>query len=232
MYENQPHLELWFPSIRKYLYKTIGKQVESEGFKFNKSEFSFKRKHGKSYEQICFILNNQFPLNYKISFILKIWNQEIKAVKASFPLKDQIEDFKFRSLVIFMGHFIEEMNKAGTNQGLVYDYTIITNKDLFSASDKLSQLLHDRVLPMSGQLSDIDGIDSFFASRPGWSVHNLTLNNIFTELIAARLNNKRNYDEVFWQIREEISKKISGGEMNLESRIVIEQLYKYLKNNY
>jgi hypothetical protein len=231
MYENQPHLELWFPSIRKYLYKTAGKQMELAGFKFNKSEFSFKKKHGKDYEQICFILQNQFPLCYKISFVLKIWNHEIKTIKASLPFKHQIEDFKYRSIALFMGHFIEEMKLPRLKQGQIYDYTIMTNKDLFAASDKLSELLHEQVLPLSNQLCNMEGIDSFFASRPDWSVNNLTLNNITTELIAAKLNKKRNYDDVFWQIREAIGLKIASGEMSLESRIVIEQLYKYLKND-
>src|ERR1700730_575553 len=110
MYERLPSLELWFPSIKKYLYKTVGGQIESEGFKFNKSEFSFKRKHGKDYEELCFVLQNHFPVNYKVSFVLKIWNQEIKLVKAAFPFNKDIENFKFRSIVIFMGHFMEELN--------------------------------------------------------------------------------------------------------------------------
>jgi hypothetical protein len=232
MLHHQPHLELWFPNIRKYLYKSIKGQMESEGFKFNKSDFSFKRKHGKDYEEICFITQNHFPLNYKVSFVLKIWNQEIKSIKASFPQSRDIPDFKFRSLVLFMGHFIEEMNKPRQNPGIVYDYTLVTNKDLFTASDELVELLHDLVLPMSRQLSNIDGIDFFFAKRPGWSVKNLTLNNITSELIAARLNKRRDFDELFWEIREGMSKKITDGEMSLESKIVIEQLYKYLNNNY
>jgi hypothetical protein len=232
MYERLPSLELWFPSIKKYLYKTIGGQIESEGFKFNKSEFSFKRKHGKDYEELCFVLQNHFPVNYKVSFVLKIWNQEIKSVKAAIPFKEDIENFKFRSIVIFMGHFMEEQNQAKPGSGLLYDYTLITNKDLFQASDNLIGLLNEQVLPISKELSNIDGIDGFFANRPGWSVNNLTLNNITTELIAAQLNKKRNFDEVFWQIREGMGKKIASGEMNLESRISIEKLYKFLNNNY
>jgi hypothetical protein len=232
MYENLPPLELWFPNIRKYLYKTIGKQIVSQGFKFNKSEFSYKRKHGKDYEELCFILKNQFPINYRISFILKIWNHQIKAVKASFPHKDSIENFKYRSLVLFMGNFLEEMNSPPTHPGTINDFTLITNRDLFTASDRLIELFHDRVLPMSMQVSNVAGIDAFFESRPGWSVNNLTLNNITSDLIAARLNAKRNFDEVFWDLRERMGKKITAGEMNLEARIAIELLYKYLKNNY
>jgi hypothetical protein len=232
MYERIPNLELWFPSIKKYLYKTVGQQIESAGFKFNKSEFSFKRKHGKDYEELCFVIQNHFPLNYKVSFVLKIWNQEIKTVKAAFPFTQDIENFKFRSIVIFMGHFMEEMNRTIPGSGLIYDYTLITNKDLFEATDNLLGLLHDCVLPISKELSNLDGIDNFFAKRPGWSVNNLSLNNITTELIAAQLNKKRNFEEVFWQIREEMSKKIAGGEMNIESRISIEQFYKFLMNSY
>ena len=92
----------------------------------------------------------------------------------------------------------------------------------------MTKLLEERVLPLSNQLSTIDGIDTFFTGRPGWSVKSLSLNNFASELIEAKLNGKRDSHEVFKQIAGEIDKRIINASMSQETRKIIEELYKYL----
>ena len=106
-----------------------------------------------------------------------------------------------------------------------------TSKDLFEGAEEMKKLLEEKVLPLSRQLSMIDGIDAFFTARPGWSVKSLSLNHFASELIAAKLNGMRDYHEVFRQIAGEVDKRILNFDMSPETRKVLEEIYKYLQEH-
>ena len=251
--------ELLMSDVKTYLHETVGRNIESAGYKFKKSNFSFKKKHGKDSEFFYFLFYDYTPINYKVQFLLEIWNNDIEAIKTSSPYIQNIESFKFRSISIPMGEFINSSNIRSQIQkyekGLAYDktkgefivdesnskdkpltwaqiagysYEFSTKKELFEVAEEIVKLVQEKALPLANQLSTVDGIDLFFSTCPSWSVNSLSLNNFATELVAAKLNGKRDSHEVFNSIVKEIDKKISTGGMNLETRKVIEELYKHL----
>jgi hypothetical protein len=251
--------ELLMSDIKTYLHETVGKKIESTGYKFKKSNFSFKKTHGKDSEFFYFLFYDYTPLNYKVQFLLEIWNNDIEALKTSLPYIQNIENFNFRSISIPMGEFIDRSNIRLQIQkyekGLSYDknkgdfivdesnskdkpltwaqisgynYEFSTNKELFQVAEEITKLLQEKVIPLANQLSTVEGIDLFFTTCPGWSVNSLSLNNFATELVAAKLNGKRDSDEVFNSIIKEIDKKILTGGMSHETRKVIEELNKHL----
>jgi hypothetical protein len=252
--------DLRMPDIKTYLYETVGKVIEADGYKFKKSNFSFRRKHDKNYEAVYFLFYNYFPLNYQVHFLLEVWNNEIEVVKITFPYKQNIENFNFRSISIPMGEFVDEERIRGQmqkyDQGFVLDRVtgefvkdesaggrknltwaqiaghsceLVTSKDLFKASEEMKKILEQQAMPLSNQLSTVGGIDDFFASRPGWSVKSLSLNNMASELIAAKLNAKRDYHEVFKQIGQVIDERIATKAMSQETKKVMDELYKFLQ---
>ena len=226
-----PHLELWMPEIKKYIRQNPGAILESEGFVFNKSEFSFKRKHRKNFEEFCFVFVNQFPISYRIKFLLQIWNNDVKVVKEGYPYKSAIENYKFRSVVFFMQDFVTEADYPAF-QGTGYDFLVLNNKDLFNASDAIIGLLLNHAIPLCNQLSELDGLDRFFEDRPDWAINGLNFNNITTELIAAKLNRKRDFSRVTARKLADIDKKIEGKEMDQETKMNVERFCEYLNTHY
>lgn len=253
---------LRMPDIKTYLYETLGKVIEADGYKFKKSNFSFRRKNAKNYEEIYILFYNYFPLNYQVHFLLEIWNNEIESIKTAFPYKQNIEKFNFRSISIPMGEFVdkekiraqiekegkgfvldrdtEEFVKAESTEGRSeltwaqvagHNCKLVSNNDLFIASEEMERILKKQALPLSNELSTVEGIDTFFAKRPGWSVKSLSLNNFATELVAAKLCGKRDYHEVFKQIILAIDTRIMNYGMSQETRKVMEELYKYLQKS-
>lgn len=259
-YNSTTATNLRMPDIKSYLYETVGKVIESAGYKFKKVNFSFRRRCAKNYEAFYFLFYNYFPLNYQVHFLLEIWNDEIESIKAAFPYKQNIEKFNFRSISIPMGEFIDREKirahvqkydkgfildsvtgefvkdeSAGTKKDLTWaqiaghSCELVTGKDLFEASEEMKKLLEEEVLPLSSQLSTVEGIDAFFAGRPGWSVNSLSLNNMASELVAAKVLGKRNFHEVFKQIVGVIDERMATKGSGQETRRVIEELYNYLQ---
>jgi hypothetical protein len=259
IFTNMNGKELLMSDVKTYLHETVGRNIELAGYKFIKSNFSFKRKHGKDSEFFYFLFYDYAPLNYKVQFLLEIWNNDIELIKASLPYTQNIESFDFRSISIPMGELVERSNIRAVLQkyerGITYDkangefimdesnttekpltwaqisgysYEFSTDKELFEVAEEMGKVWQEKALPLANQLSTIEGIDLFFSTCPGWSVNSLSLNNFATELVAAKLNDKRDFYEVFNSIVTEIDKKISTGGMSIETRKVIEELYKYL----
>ena len=171
---------------------------------------------------------NQFPMNYRINFLMQIWNNDVKTVKANFPLQAKVEKYKLRSLVIFMREFMENMDFTDSNQIPVNDYLLVTNRDLFIAIDTISRILLERALPLCNQLATLEGLDAFFAAKPGWAVNSLNFNNISTELTVARLNGRRDFQAVYQQIMEDIDQKIISKEMGTDTKALVAHFYHYL----
>jgi len=205
--------------------------MEADGFRFQRREFSYLRKHGKDHEQIRFLFQNQFPLLYKISFFLKIWNNAIKKVKFSYLPYRKLDDYQLRTLIIFMGHFVEETDDS-PRSGMIYDYSLVTQKDLFISVERIRGMLQDSALPLSHQLASTAGIDLFFADRPGWSVRTLSLSNITSELIAAKLNKQRDYQELARRIDHEVDEKIACGELAMDTKDFLQDFHVFLTNSY
>ena len=134
------------------------------------------------------------------------------------------------------GEFVKD-ESAGRRKDLTwaqiegYSCELVTSRDLFEASEEMKDLLETQVLPLSYQLSTMEGIDTFFAGRPGWSVNSLSLNNMVTELVAAKLNGKRDYHEVFRRIVEVMDERIAIKGMSHEAKRVAEELYSYLQKH-
>jgi hypothetical protein len=225
-----PTLELWLPDIKKYTKKNLSKVLKSAGYKFNRSDFSFRKKHGKHFEEFSFNFFNRFPLSYRVNFLIQIWNNDVKTVKANFPHKSRIENYKLRSLVLFMTEFLDQDSDSALDLPPLKDYLLVTNTDLFNAIDAIHRMLQDRAIPMSRQLSSLDGLDRFFASRPGWTVNSLNMNNISTELIVARLNKKRDFSQVVSEINSDIDKKIENKEMSSETKEIVNLYCNFLLN--
>src|SRR5208282_4227915 len=124
-----PELELWLPDIKKYAKKNLVRLLKSAGYRFNRSDFSFRKKHGKHFEEFSFNFFNRFPLSYRVNFLLQIWNNDIKAVKANFPYQSKIENYKLRSLVLFMTEFQDADDSDHDEQAPIKDYVLVTNTD-------------------------------------------------------------------------------------------------------
>ena len=57
--------ELRIQGIRQYIYDILGGQIEERDFKFKKSDFSFIRKRGKSFEKIMFLFYSKAEIHYQ-----------------------------------------------------------------------------------------------------------------------------------------------------------------------
>jgi hypothetical protein len=222
-------LELWLPDIKKYILEVIIQPLKSARYDFNKTDFSFKRTHGKNFEEFSFLFANQFPVNYRLGFLLQTWNHDIKIIKAAYPRQSNLDNYKLRSLVLFMSHFLSKPASEEPNFP-VNDFVLVTNKDLFFAADSIILLLQEQALPLADQLSELDGLDSFFSDRPNWSVDSLNLNNMTTELTAAKLNGKTDYHQRFQKMIAATEQKILDQQMATESKAIMEDFYFYLKN--
>ena len=128
--------ELRMPGIREYLHDTLGKLIEPLGFKFKKSNFSFTRKKGKSYEEIMFLFYNYHPLNYSFEFMLTIFNDEIEKIKLSLPPQKHHSSFNYYSVIITAKDFTNFINPNSFG----YHYTVTTLDDLIAVGNAIYQL--------------------------------------------------------------------------------------------
>ena len=219
--------ELRMPVIRTCLYDTVGRLIEAEGYKFKKSDHTYKRKHGKSYEQIMFLFYDYYPLNYSFKFLTYVFNEAIENIKLSLPPQDHFEPFNRFSLFINTIDFTHHIKSKSLGE-MGHDYMVVSLDDLMDVANAVYKTFKEEVLPLLVTLTTINGIDVFFTNRGvNWAVRGDFLNNICTDLISAKLNGKRDYHKVF----EEIVQAIKSTEKpNLQTLKVIENLYQYLKD--
>src|SRR5215467_786855 len=161
MENNTQQLELWIQDIQSYLYRIIRGSMDSAGFKFDKYNYSFHRKHGKKVQEFGFIFVNQFPRSYRISFLLQIRNNVIRDLKSSFFDGLERKNFRLSSIVMFMSDFTRE----DSSDSILKEYILLNNKDLFTAADRIDELLQKNALPLCDRLSSIEDMDNFFASN-------------------------------------------------------------------
>jgi hypothetical protein len=227
MNENLPSLELWIQDIQSYLYKVIRLPMESAGFKFDRYNYSFARKHGKHTQEFGFLFINQFPVNYRINFVLQIQNKQVKEVKSSFFQSLGRDDFKLNGLISFLRDFGED-----TPDEKMKDYIIYSNKDLFIAAEAISMMLQYEAIPLCDQISNLDDLDSFYAAHPGWSVTNFSIDNVISELITARLNRKRDFRELYLRIADQIKNKESNRRIDDDAGKIVQLCYDYIIKRY
>ncbi len=213
------------PYIQSYLHQSIRDIMQAEGFVFNKLNFSFSRKRGKHTEKFGFIFVDQTPNNYRVNFLLETSIPEISKLKHACHLFRHIPDFRYCSLILFMG----DMVLHDSSRPSLFDYKLVTTEDLFFAGMNIANIIQDKAFPLCDALSDIDGVDSFLEKRPDWSAASLNMDNISTELIAARLNGKRNFQEVFGRLIAGIDARKEYNELYSDPKRTIEKLYDYLK---
>ena len=228
MNEEKPELELWLPEIKKYIYSSIEDILKAAKFAFHKSGYSYKRTHAKNFEEFSFLFSNEFPVKYRVGYLMQVWNHDIKMIKAGFPGHSQVENYKMRSLVFFMNHFrvIRDRDSVVT---LPNFFLLITYRDLWKAADHIIASIRDQGIPLADQLSTIQGIDGFFIEHPSWSVDSLNFNNMTSELIAAKLSGVRDFNLVYEQMQKAVMQKIDDLEMEPAVASALENFYAYLK---
>jgi hypothetical protein len=258
IYGNRVKTNLNIPEIKLFLNDKLSVIMRDGGYIFNKSAFIFKKKDKTNFEEIYFNFLNYSPLKYDVKFGFRFLNSEIENIKKKFSHPYNKEPFNFASILILMGDFIDEKNILQYTQkwtGLVFDskknefvkekgipelkkltranisgfaYELYDNKELFEVGDELKSIIYEKVLPLSEQFLTLNGIDSFFEERPGWSVKSLRLNNVLTELIVAKLNRKRNFSHLSNQIMSLYNDDIKDLNNDIEGKNFISEFIKFL----
>lgn len=223
--QQSPSLELWLLEVQSYIAKVTAGPMKHAGFEFSKSRFWYKRKNRKSQDELSIIFLSQFPVNYRISFQLDIWHPQIRQVKESFMSEIINKESGLCSIVLFLKDFPSN----NPEQEVVKDYSVCNHRDLFMVGDWLSQTLQYELIPMCDQLSTIAHMDSFFEARPEWSLNTRSGGNICTDLIVAKLNKKRNFQDRYQQLHAGLQGKIENHQINPESRQLLTLCYESIR---
>jgi hypothetical protein len=218
-------LELWLKDVQSYIYKMTRPLMEHARFSFHREDYSYRRKNRKSTDELSFIFLNCYPVNYRVSFILEIRHPEIRQVKESF-MKEILQKESHLSSIILN---LKDFPPADPQQERVRDYPITNYRDLFMVGDWLGQTLQYELIPLFDQLSSIPHMDHFFGSRPEWSLNTGSGGNICTDLIAARLNRKRDFEERYVQLLEGVQQRIQQQLISPESRELLSLCYDAIK---
>jgi len=218
-------LELWLKDVQSYIYKMTRPLMEHARFSFHREDYSYRRKNRKSTDELSFIFLNCYPVNYRVSFIQEIRHPEIRQVKESF-MKEILQKESHLSSIILN---LKDFPPADPQQERVRDYPITNYRDLFMVGDWLGQTLQYELIPLFDQLSSIPHMDDFFGSRPEWSLNTGSGGNICTDLIAARLNRKRDFEERYVQLLEGVQQRIQQQLISPESRELLSLCYDAIK---
>jgi hypothetical protein len=218
-------LELWLKDVQSYLYKMTRPLMEHARFSFHREDYSYRRKNKKSADELSFIFLNCYPVNYRVSFILEIRHPEVRQVKESFMKEILQKESHLCSIILNLKDF----PSGDGQQERVKDYSITNQRDLFMAGDWLSQILQYELIPLCDQLSSITHMDNFFASRPEWSLNTHSGGNICTDLIVAKLNRKRDFEERYVQLMEGLHQRIQQQLISPESRQLLSLCYDAIK---
>jgi len=218
-------LELWLKDVQSYIYKMTRPLMEHARFSFHREDYSYRRKNRKSTDELSFIFLNCYPVNYRVSFIQEIRHPEIRQVKESF-MKEILQKESHLSSIILN---LKDFPPADPQQERVRDYPITNYRDLFMVGDWLGQTLQYELILLFDQLSSIPHMDDFFGSRPEWSLNTGSGGNICTDLIAARLNRKRDFEERYVQLLEGVQQRIQQQLISPESRELLSLCYDAIK---
>lgn len=221
--------EIRLPEIRTYIHGTVGKEIENFGYKFRKSDFTFKKKKAKDFVQFIFLFHDYNPLNYDTQFSFSVFNAEIQEIKSKIAFNEFLDPTDWTSFLIPMGDFVESEKAKQVKWRLHFNYYLSTRKELLDAAEQMSNLLKKDILPICESLFAMDGINDLFSSRGiKWSVGSLSINNMTADLISAKLSGKRDYHKVYKEMAEEIKPYLNNG-LHPSTLPAIEDLYKYLR---
>jgi len=224
--DNFTPTELRMPVIRTCLHDTVGRLIESEGYKFNKSKYSYKKKQGKNNKLIKFLFYDYYPLNYSFDFLTYVFNEDIEKIKLALGPQRHTETFNWFSLFIRTNDFTNHIN-ADNLYETGYNYTVVKLDDLMDVVNAICKTFKEEVLTLLDTLTTIEDIDAFFTKKGvNWAVNGDFLNNISTDLIVAKLNGKRDHQKVFEDIVCTIKNRPKP---NLQTLKVIENLYENLR---
>ncbi len=199
--------------------------MKKSGFQFSRSRFAYSRKNKKSQDELSFIFLSQFPVNYKVSFQLEIWHPQIRQVKESYMKEILNKESNLCSIIVYMKDFATGKEE----EEYVKDYAIYDHKDLFMAGDWLAQTLQYELVPLCDQLSTLQHMDSFFQSKPEWSLNTRSGGNICTDLIVAKLNRHRDVHIRYAELMEGLKDRIETRQMGPESRQLLTLCYEKIK---
>jgi hypothetical protein len=204
--------EIRLPEIRTYIYETVGKEIEDFGYKFRKSDFTFKKKQGKDTVQFIFIFHDYNPVNYDTSFSFNVFNSSIQEIKRHVVFDEFLGPKDWTSLLIPLGDFVESEKDKEIKWRSYYNCYLSTRKELFDAAEQMRDLLKKEILPLCETLFTIEGINDLFANRGiQWSVSSLSVNDMAADLISAKLSGKRDYHKVHKEIMAELKPMLSNG---------------------
>ena len=218
-------LELCFHDVQSYIYRLTNGPMKRANFNFNRASFRYKRKNKKSQDELSFIFLSQFPVRHRVGFQLEIWHPQIKQIKESFMSEILEKDSNLCSIILYMKDFPSN----DPENEFVKDYSIYNHKDLFMVANWLAQTLQYELVPMCDQLSTIAHMDSFFEAKPDWSLNTHGGGNICTDLIAAKLNKRRNFHDRYQQLLQGIQEKIENHQMNPDSRQLLSLCYETIR---
>lgn len=190
-------------------------------FQFSRSRFTYTRKNKKSIDELSIIFLSQFPINYRLGFQLEIWHPQIKQAKESYMNEIINKESNLCSIILYMKDFPSN----DPQQEIVKDYSVYNHRDLFMVGDWLAQTLQYELVPRCDQLSTISYMDSFFETKPDWSLNTRTGGNICTDLIVAKLNKKRDVHQRYQQLMQGLQQKIDIRQMSPESRQLLTLCY-------
>lgn len=219
-------LELWLKDIQSYLYKMTGPIMERAHFSFNRTNYTYRRKNKKSADELSIIFLSQFPVNYRVSFVLEIWHPQIRHIKESFMSDILQKESNLCSIVLSLKDFPSN----DPQNEVIKDYAIYNHRDLFMAGAWLAQTLQYELIPTCDQMSSISHMDSFFEAKPDWSLNTHSGGNVCTDLIVAKLSQRRNFEERHIQLTQGLQEKIKLQLMSPESRQLLSLCYEALIN--
>ncbi len=219
-------LELWLKDVQSYLYKMTGPIMDRANFGFNRTNYTYRRKNKKSVDELSIIFLSQFPVNYRVSFVLEIWHPQIRHIKESFMSDILQKESNLCSIVLHLKDFPSN----DPQNEVLRDYAIYNHRDLFMVGDWLAQTLQYELIPICDQMSSIAHMDSFFEAKPNWSLNTHSGGNVCTDLIVAKLSQRRNFEERYLQLMQGIQDKIKLQLMSPESRQLLSLCYDALRN--
>ena len=111
----------------------------------------------------------------------------------------------------------------------VKDYSIYNHKDLFMvATGSHKHCNMNWFLCVTNSVRS-QHMDSFFEAKPDWSLNTHGGGNICTDLIAAKLNKRRNFHNRYQQLLQGIQEKIENHQMNPDSRQLLSLCYETIR---
>ncbi len=219
-------LELWLNDVQSYLYRMTRPAMEHARFSFSRTDYTYRRKNKKSTDELAIVFLSQFPVNYRVNFQLEIRHPQIRQVKESFMNGIAQKTSHLSSLVLYLKDFVSSVEP---DEVPAKDYFIYNHRDLFLVGDQLTQMFQYELVPLCDRLSSLALMDDFFSGRPDWALNTHGGGNICTDLIAAKLNGKRDVEQRYRELMAGIEDRIRLQQISPESRELLNLCYESLK---